>query len=108
MAEIETLDGYTVLVDELYVDLLISGHGWRTMVVGNHPNGMDNGARYAYTKQGRKMVLMHRLIMNAGPGEQVVHLNRNGLDNRRSNLFIGKAPSCPLRGIVAQRHRNKE
>lgn len=33
-------------------------------------------------------VFMHRVIMNAQPGEQVDHINNNGLDNRKCNLRI--------------------
>ena len=31
---------------------------------------------------------MHRLILNAKKGEQVDHINRNGLDNRKKNLRL--------------------
>lgn len=31
-------------------------------------------------------IRMHRLIMNAQPGEQIDHWNGDGLDNRRGNL----------------------
>ena len=44
----------------------------------------DHGNR-AYAARGQ-IVLMHRYIMRAEPGEQVDHKNGDGLDNRRRNL----------------------
>jgi len=43
---------------------------------------------YAYRKEGRKTVLMHRVIVGAKRGQYTDHKNRNGLDNRRANLRI--------------------
>lgn len=35
-----------------------------------------------------KMILLHRLITNATPGQIIDHINRNTLDNRKCNLRI--------------------
>ena len=35
-----------------------------------------------------KMQKMHRLILKAKKGQEVDHINRNGMDNRRSNIRI--------------------
>lgn len=35
-----------------------------------------------------KTIRMHRLILDAKPGQYVDHINRNGLDNRKSNIRI--------------------
>lgn len=36
----------------------------------------------------KKSIPLHRFIMNAKPGEEVDHINHNGLDDRRCNLRI--------------------
>lgn len=36
----------------------------------------------------RKIVYMHRFIMNCTNGKQVHHINQNTLDNRRENLEV--------------------
>lgn len=33
-------------------------------------------------------VLLHRLLLGAGPDDRVGHLNGNTLDNRRANLYL--------------------
>lgn len=38
--------------------------------------------------RGKLGSYMHRVIMCAKPGEQIDHINHNGLDNRRCNLRI--------------------
>ncbi len=43
---------------------------------------------YAARRNGKKMVRMHREIMNAPPERLVDHRDHNGLDNRKSKLRI--------------------
>ncbi len=41
---------------------------------------------YAVTSVSGQEILMHRLIMDAGPGQSIDHKNGDGLDNSRVNL----------------------
>lgn len=50
--------------------------------------GSGYAARYASGSKGRKMTLMHRELMGAGPDQLVDHVNHDGLDNRRVNLRV--------------------
>jgi hypothetical protein len=49
----------------------------------------DGYAWYAQNVNGKaKGIMLHRFLMNPGPGLVVDHLNRNPLDNRRVNLRV--------------------
>ncbi|MFA9398372.1 MAG: HNH endonuclease [Clostridiaceae bacterium] len=43
---------------------------------------------YARRRQGKTTIHMHRLLMNCSEGLEVDHINRNKLDNQKSNLRI--------------------
>jgi hypothetical protein len=51
---------------------------------------VENGSKnhYAARLDGRKIVYMHRQIMNAPKGSVVDHRNRNSLDNTKLNLHF--------------------
>ena len=60
-------------------------HKW---CASKNPDGSYVAVRSIATKKGRRLILMHREIMNAPKGLLVDHRNHNTLDNRKSNLRI--------------------
>lgn len=45
-----------------------------------------NGKQVGGVREKNVILWMHRIIMGCGPGEEVDHVNHDGLDNRRENL----------------------
>jgi hypothetical protein len=75
--EIPLSKGFVALVDADMFDELSS---FRWSLRQNHGNN------YARAWSAGANILMHRVVMRAKKGQIVDHINRNGLDNRRSNL----------------------
>lgn len=80
MKKIALTSGKFALVDDEYYDKL-NTHKWLYSKLGY-------AARYDYSAQPRRYVLMHREVISARPGQIVDHINRNRLDNTSSNLRI--------------------
>jgi len=59
----------------------LSPHKW--FATGDESRGF-----YAARRDGNRVVLMHRAIMNAPEGAVVDHINHNSLNNRRGNLRL--------------------
>jgi len=68
---------HIVLIDDEDFEL-VSKYNWSLY-------GKDNKF-YAENKSSDIYLIMHRLIMNAPPGQMIDHINGNGLDNRKENL----------------------
>lgn len=64
------------------------------------------GREYArgWIPQWKKQMAMHRFLVDAPPGLQVDHINRNRVDNRRENLRL-VTQSENMRNIAGQRRR---
>lgn len=76
---ITAANGMTITVDEADIPA-VSEFNWSTM---------HNGYTwYAVRSKNGKLVLMHRQLMSPLKGEQVDHLDRNGLNNTRANMRV--------------------
>ena len=60
---------------------LVSRYNWSYRY-----NTHDKSKGYAQSWINGKTVSMHRMIMHAQKGQEIDHINGNGLDNRRDNL----------------------
>jgi transcriptional regulator CtsR len=49
-------------------------------------------------------LMMHRLIIDAVPGKKVIHINRNKLDNQRSNICYSSDKPYVLKAKVGRKH----
>lgn len=76
MPVIHTASGHHILVDAADYSYL-SQFKWHL-----------TGKGYAGRAVNRKIVYMHREVIGAFPESTVDHINRNKLDNRRSNLRL--------------------
>lgn len=71
-------NGIAVVDDEDY--------DWLSVYKWSH-----NGIGYIQSWINKRVVLMHRLIMNAQPGQELDHINRVKHDNQRHNLrFVSR------------------
>lgn len=89
MKEIRLTNGSISLVDDEDFEYL-SQFTWTS----NHG--------YAQTNMSGVCVKMHRLLMNAPKRLQVDHINRDKLDNRKSNLRLAnQQENCANRGYLS-------
>lgn len=90
MKQIAMRNGGAALVDDADYDRL-AGRAWRqTMLKGKQTQYACCLEYEGHGEKNRKpkMVYMHRLILGACAGEQVDHVDHDGLNNQRSNLRL--------------------
>lgn len=115
--EITLTRGLTAIVDADDFERL-SQFRWFALSSGR-PGGTPRfvAARTIKTDAGRKTLLMHREVLGAPPNFEVDHVNRNPLDNRKSNLRLAtRSQNCAnrrtenstgYRGVSPHRRRFK-
>jgi hypothetical protein len=79
MKQIELTKGLKAIVDDEDYEKL-SQYRWNANWTGT--------VHYAHRLNGKEHVYMHRMIMSPLPGYEIDHINKNTLDNRKSNLRI--------------------
>ncbi len=112
-----------VRVHEDHVELQLTGDIFTKIDAADLDLSMTKSWRPQHAKGGRAIYAvatstrsrksfkfrLHRLIMNAQPGEIIDHINGDGLDNRRSNLrrctLSQNSINCARRGGLASRFR---
>lgn len=80
MTEIELTNSDEVAVIDDADYQAVSAFDWRLM-------NTRTGHVYVVTKNSGVNVFLHRFLMEPRHRQVVIHLNGNGLDNQRSNLF---------------------
>ena len=85
MKKIKTTNGHVCLVDDEDYELANSLTCFASRRSERDPYYL---LRTVTENKVRKTVYLHRLIMRAGKGQVVDHINWNGLDNRKKNLRL--------------------
>lgn len=114
MKTIELTKGKRAIVDDADYERL-SQYSWFF-----NPTGTGYAQRSARKSEtGPRTVLLHRVVMNASPGYQIDHINRNTLDNRKENLRLctqaqnmsnstnGRLSSSGFRGVSYDSRKTK-
>lgn len=71
-------DGRFAIIDEADADRVLA-HRWFVTIHGY-------AARTLSRDEGQKRLYLHRVVMDAQPGDEIDHRNRDRLDCRRENL----------------------
>ena len=77
---------------------LVSKYGWMLH---------SGGYIYGYIPSTKKLVYLHRFLKDAPKGKMVDHINRNKLDNRKSNLRLVTRSQNMYNSIGKKKRRSK-
>lgn len=112
--EILSTNGKPILIDSEDLEL-VSQYAWTVTKDGYAKKYLE---KLVDGKRLRKVVYMHRLIMDAKENEIIDHINQNKADNRRSNLRMASKSlnalnshkvrsSTGYRGVIHNRQKGK-
>ena len=88
VVEIKLNKGFVAIIDEEDYERVCK-YNWRVY------GAQRRRTQYARAKIEGQAVLMHRFIAEAQPGTIMDHINRDGLDNRKSNLrFVTRSQNA--------------
>lgn len=99
MVEIEMAHGHVAIIDD-EDEARVREHRWRPLV---HPHTVYAIARLSRLNGKQRSIYMHRLIMDAKPGQRCLHVDRDGLLNTRANLIVvtARSPLADARQTVS-------
>ena len=95
-AFLELSDGSVALIDPDAV-ARVAPFDWQAPLLDDrYVVGLD------FTHDGPcpDLIFLHRLVIDAGPDDIVVHRNGDTLDNRRDNLIVQRRLSVPLPATI--------
>jgi hypothetical protein len=95
LGTIQLRNGREALIDDADAEL-VSDYAWYSFSVRR--------VEYVAADQGGKRIYLHRLIARPAEGQEVDHINCDGLDNRRSNLRV----CSHAQNLANQRHQERE
>lgn len=89
MKKIKLTQGKYAIVDDEDFDLL-NTYSWSFhRASGSKKFDGKGGYAISHAKtKGSQKIYMHRFIMNVSKGQEIDHINRNKLDNRKNNLRV--------------------
>lgn len=84
--EVPLSQGLSALIDPADADRVLA-HRWHAVIQSPH---LRYAARCIADGKIRRRLYLHRFLLDAGPGRDLVvdHINHNGLDNQRANLRL--------------------
>lgn len=81
---------YKGMLTEFVVDAAdlerVRQHRWHYTAAGHVATSVRIDASGAEAKPKKRELGLHTFLLSPGPDEAVIHLSKNGLDNRRANL----------------------
>lgn len=80
MPTIDLTRGFSTLVDDADFERVSPYRWYAVLIRGRYP--------YAVASIDGRQQYLHRVLLGAGRGEEVIHLSEDTLDNRRENIVL--------------------